>query len=42
MEGGNTVNVPLASYLKLCQNDCPKSDAEKAEMAKVPYSPAIW
>ena len=41
MEGGKTVCVPLASYLKLCQSDCPKSDAEKAEMAKVPYSSAV-
>ena len=41
MEGGKTVSVPLASYLKLCQNDCPKSDAKKAEMEKVPYSSAV-
>ena len=41
MEGGKTVSVPLASYLKICQNDCPKSDAEKDEMAKVPYLSAI-
>ena len=42
MEGGKTVCVPLASYLILCQkSDCPKSDAEKAEMAKVPYSSAV-
>ena len=37
MKGGKTVSIPLASYLKLCLNDCPKSNAEKAEMAKVPY-----
>ena len=41
MGGGKRVSIPLASYLKLCQSDCPKSDAEKAEMAKVPYSSAV-
>ena len=41
MEGGKTTSIPLASYLKLCLNDCPKSDADKAEMAKVPYSSAV-
>ena len=37
MEEGKIVSVPLASYLKLCQNDCPKLDVEKVEMTKVPY-----
>ena len=37
MEAGKTVSIPLASYLKLCLNDCPKFDADTAEMAKVPY-----
>ena len=41
MEAGKTVSVPLASYLKLCQNDCPKSNAKKVEMAKVPYLSAV-
>ena len=41
MEGGKKVSVPLASYLKLCQNDCPKSHAKKAEMEKVPYLSTI-
>ena len=41
MEGGKTMSIPLASYVKLCLNDCPKSDANKAEMAKVPYSSVI-
>ena len=41
MEGGKIVSIPLASYLKLCLNDCPKSDADKAEMEKVPYFLAI-
>ena len=36
MEGGKTVNIPLVLYVKLCLNDCPKSN--KAEMVKVPYS----
>ena len=37
MEGGKTNSIPLASYMKMCLNDCPKSDAEKVEMAKVSY-----
>ena len=37
MEGGKIVSFPIASYLKLCHNDYPKSDAKKDEMAKVPY-----
>ena len=37
MEGGKTISISLASYLKLCLNDCPKSDADKVEMVKVPY-----
>ena len=40
MEEGKTLSIPLASYLKLCLNDCPKSDVEKVEMAKVSYSSA--
>ena len=28
-EGGRTVSIPLGSYVKLCLNDCPKSDADK-------------
>ena len=31
------MSILLASYLKLCLNDCPKLDADEAEMAKVPY-----
>ncbi|MCO5608310.1 hypothetical protein L7F22_062516 [Adiantum nelumboides] len=34
-------STPLPSYLKLSKDDCPKSDAERAEMAKVPYSSAV-
>ena len=41
MEGGKTLSITLASYFKLCLNDCPKLDAEKAEIAKVPYSSAV-
>ena len=41
MKGGKTVSIPLASDLKLCLSDCPKSDADKAEMTKVPYLSAV-
>ena len=40
MEGGKALSTPLPSYVKLSLNDSPKSDAEKVEMAKVPYSSA--
>ena len=35
------MSTPLPPYVKLCLNDCPKTDAEKVEMAKVPYSSAV-
>ena len=41
MERGKALSTPLPPYVKLCLNDCPKSDAEKAEMAKVPYSSVV-
>ena len=41
MEGGNALSTPLPSYVKLSLNDSPKSDVEKAEMAKVPYSSIV-
>ena len=41
MERGKALSAPLPPYVKLCLNDCPKSDVEKAEMAKVPYSSTV-
>ena len=41
MEGGKALSTPLPPYVKLCLNGYPKTDAEKAEMAKVPYSSAV-
>ena len=41
MDGGKAAGSPLASYVKLSLSDCPISDEEKAEMAKVPYSSAV-
>ena len=41
MEGGKALSTPLPSYVKLSLNDSPKLDAEKDEMAKVPYSSAV-
>ena len=34
MERGKALSTPLTPYVKLCLNDCPKSDAEKVEMGK--------
>ena len=38
MERGKALSTPLPPYVKLSKNDCPMSDDEKAEMAKIPYS----
>ena len=38
MEKGKAMSAPLLPHVKLSLNDCPKSNADKAEMAKVPYS----
>ena len=41
MEGGKAVSHPLPPYVKLSQTDSPKSDEERAMMAKVPYASAV-
>ena len=41
MEKGKALSAPLPSYVKPSLNDCPKSNAEKAKMEKVPYSSAV-
>ena len=41
MERGKALSTPLPPYVKLSKKDCPKSEEEKAEMAKVPYSSAV-
>ncbi|MCO5590727.1 hypothetical protein L7F22_044702 [Adiantum nelumboides] len=41
MQGENTLSTPMQPCLKLSKDDCPKSDTEKAEMAKMPYSSAV-
>jgi len=41
MVGGKTLSTPLPPYVKLSEQDCPKSDDEKAEMAKIPYASAV-
>ena len=41
MEEGKAFGTILLPYVKLCLNDCPKTNVEKAEMAKVPYSFAV-
>lgn len=41
MEKGKALLTPLPSYVKLSKQDCPESDAEKAEMDKVPYASAV-
>ncbi|MCO5599310.1 hypothetical protein L7F22_053411 [Adiantum nelumboides] len=40
VERGKSSSTPLAPHLKLSKADCPKSDTEKAEMAKIPYASA--
>ena len=40
MQSGRSVNTPLPAYLKLSKDGCPKSDEDKATMAKVPYASA--
>ena len=41
MEEGKALTTPLPPYVKLSLDDCPKSDEQRAEMAKVPYSSAV-
>ena len=41
MERGKALSTPLPPYVKLCLNDCSRSNAEQDEMAKVPYSSTI-
>lgn len=38
MQKENSINTPLPAYLKLSKDDCPKSNEEKAQMAKIPYA----
>ena len=40
-EEGKVLSAPLPSYVKQSLGDCPKSDAKKIEMAKVPYSSVV-
>ena len=37
MEGRKVQITPLPSYVKLSLSDCPKFDAKRPDMAKVPY-----
>ena len=41
MTKAKSVSTPLPSYLKLSKEDSPKSDFEKEEMEKVPYSSVV-
>lgn len=38
MQKGKSLSTPLPAYLKLSKDDCPKSDEEKAVMAKILYA----
>ena len=40
MQNGKPLSSPLPAYLKLSKGDCPKSDEDKATMAKIPYASA--
>ena len=41
MVGGKTLSTLLPPYVKLSEQDCPKSDDEKAKMAKIPYASVV-
>ena len=36
-----SISIPLPPYVKLCAKDSPKSNVEKAKMAKVPYASCV-
>ena len=38
MQSGRSLSTLFPAYLKLSKDDCPKSDEDKAAMAKVPYA----
>ena len=40
MQQGKSCSTPFLAYLKLGKDDCPQSNEEKAEMAKIPYASA--
>ena len=42
MQKGKSLSTPLPAYLKLSKNDCPKSDEEKAVMAKISVCFSLW
>ncbi|MCO5601485.1 hypothetical protein L7F22_055606 [Adiantum nelumboides] len=41
MQGGKSLSTPMQAYIKLGKEDSPMTDAEREEMAKVPYSSAV-
>ena len=41
MERGKALSMPLPPYVNLSKNDAPKSDKERASMAKIPYCSAV-
>ncbi|RYA74131.1 hypothetical protein DD594_28500, partial [Enterobacter cloacae complex sp. 4DZ1-17B1] len=41
MQGGKALSIPMQAFLKLSKEDAPKSNVERVEMAKVPYSSAV-
>jgi len=41
MDEGKALSTRLPSYVKLSLKDCPQSDEEKAEMAKIPYASVV-
>lgn len=41
MERGKALSTPLPPYVKLSKNDAPKSDEERAIMAKIPYCSVV-
>ena len=41
MQGGKASSTPMPAYMKLSKDDSPKSNAQKAKMAKILYSSAV-
>ena len=41
MQDIKPIGCPLPSYVKVSQADCPQTDEQRAEMAKIPYASAV-
>ncbi|KAH9660266.1 hypothetical protein KPL70_024153 [Citrus sinensis] len=41
MDNAKPVQLPLASHFRLCNLQCPQTEAEKQDMANIPYANAV-